>query len=61
MLAARVQGKRYFQYRNNQLGRGDSIFDIARSAGGAPTEAEPLEALCAACAALRDLGQAPSD
>ena len=46
MLAARVQGKRYFQYRNNQLGRGDSIFDIARSAGGAPYGFLPLARCC---------------
>ena len=61
MLAAHVDGKRYFQYRTNQLGRGGDIAKKARAASGAPTEPEPLEAMVAACAALGDLSQAPSD
>lgn len=61
MLAANALGTRYFQYRNNQLGRGKDIAKTAGAAPGVPSEDEPLEALAAACAGLYDLGQVPSD
>jgi hypothetical protein len=57
MMAARRQGKRYFSYRRNQLGRGSHVSARARSADGAPTSTEALEALDASCAGLGDLGQ----
>ncbi len=55
MLAAHGAGKRYFAYRSNQLGRGTELASKAREATGAPADAEALEALDAACAALSDL------
>jgi hypothetical protein len=55
MLAAHAQGKRYFGYRKIQLGRGKELAERARAAAGAPSDAESLEALDAACAALSDL------
>ena len=61
MLAAHAQGKRYYAYRNNQLGRGQDIAKQARSADGAPKEGEALEAMVAACAGLSDLSKSPPD
>jgi hypothetical protein len=61
MLAAHTQGKRYYAYRNNQLGRGEDIAKKARSANGAPKEGEALEAMVAACAGLSDLSKSPAD
>lgn len=55
MLAAHAQGKRYFGYRKNQLGRGSDLAEQARAAAAVALGAEALEALDAACAALRDL------
>ena len=37
MLAAHVEGKRYYQYRSNQLGRGKELAQKARAASGACT------------------------
>ena len=56
MLAAHKQGKRYFDYRKNQLGRGSDLAEQARATASTPLGVEALEALEAACAALRDLG-----
>jgi len=56
MLAAHAQGKRYFGYRKNQLGRGSDLAEQARAAAATPLGDEALEAVDAACAALRDLG-----
>jgi hypothetical protein len=60
MLAAQRQGKRFFQYRSNQLGRGAALAEQANAAAGADDE-QYEEALAAACAALGDLGQMPAD
>jgi hypothetical protein len=52
MLAAHSQGKRYFDFRTNQLGPGKELARQARSLSTCPTDTEALEALDAACAAL---------
>lgn len=55
MLAAHQEGKRYFDYRTNQLGPGREIAEQARACESAPQDDEGLEALDAACTALSGL------
>jgi hypothetical protein len=55
MIAASSQGRRYFQYRTNQLGPAEALASVASSHGGYPTAKEAREAVTAACAALAEL------
>jgi hypothetical protein len=55
MIAALGQGRRYFQYRTNQLGPGRDLNDVACEHSGYPSTKEGQEAVAAACAAVADL------
>lgn len=61
MLAAHGEGKRYMQYRTNQLGPGAELRAKAQKCATAPSDAESLDALAAACTALCHLGEMPAD
>jgi hypothetical protein len=56
MTAAASQGRRYFQYRSNQLGRGTRLSELASVSGDYPADSEGTDAVAAACAALAELG-----
>jgi len=55
MIAAASQGKRYFHYRKNQLGRGSDLAEKAGAHSKYPAGAEAQDAVAAACAALTEL------
>lgn len=55
MIAAAGQGRRYFQYRTNQLSPGKDLHAKAVSQSGYPSVKEEREAVAAACTALAEL------
>lgn len=55
MIAATRQGRRYFQYRSQQLGEGQRLHEAAKRHGGYPSSKEEQAAVAAACAALAQL------
>jgi hypothetical protein len=55
MVAASAQGRRYFQFRTQQLGRGADLAHAASEHDSYPTKRESQEAVAAACAALVQL------
>lgn len=61
MLATHAEGKRYMQYRTVSLGPGAELRAKAEACATAPSDAESLEAVAAACTALRHLSEMPAD